>query len=121
MKDKKGKVGFSHALAGIIAVYQSEMNFRFHLLVTCIVTISGWIVQLAPLEWVAIMIVIGMVLISELINTSIEKLIDYVKPEIHPQARFIKDAAAGAVFISSIIAVVIGLIIFLPKIFNFLL
>lgn len=119
LKDKKGKkghIGFLHAFAGLIGVWKSEWNFRFHSFAALLVIIVGFMLSLTIMEWVLISFAVGLVLISELINTAIEKTIDYLKPEYHPSARFIKDAAAGAVLVSAIVAVVVGLLIFLPKI-----
>jgi len=72
------------------------------------------------LEWAAIILVIGFVLMAELFNSVIEKLIDYLKPEIHPAAKVIKDAAAGGVLIAAITAVIIGALIFIPKLIQLL-
>lgn len=115
MKDKRRRVGLSFAIKGMLAVTKSEWNFRFHLLAMLLVMGAGLLFKLSAMEWVAVIIVIGLVLITEMINTTIEKLIDYVKPEHHPAAGYIKDVAAGAVLISAIVAVVVGIIIFLPK------
>lgn len=119
LKDKKGKIGFSYAIKGILRVAKSEWNFRFHILAMILVIFAGLFFRLVALEWVAIVFVIGMVLVAELFNSTIEKIIDYVKPEYHPAAAYIKDAAAGAVLISAMTAVVVGFIIFLPKIMLF--
>lgn len=121
LKDKRKRIGFPYAIRGIIAVAKSEWNFRFHLIVMLFVIGAGFILKLTQLEWVAIVLVIGMVLITEMINTAIEKIIDYMKPEFHPTAGFIKDAAAGAVLISALVSIIVGLIIFLPKILALLL
>ena len=67
-------------------------------------------------EWIAVVCAIGIVIVSEILNTAIEKLTDMVSPEIHPKAKVVKDLAAGAVLMASIVAAVIGLIVFLPKI-----
>lgn len=115
MKDKKGRIGFRHALSGIKAVAVSEWNFRFHLATAILVIGAGFYFQLLPLEWTAVVIVIGFVLVTEVFNTVAEKMLDYLKPEFHPIAGFIKDAAAGGVLLSAITAVIVGLIIFLPK------
>lgn len=118
MKDKKGKIGFSHAIAGIIAVWKSEWNFRFHVSVMLFVLFFSFMFKLSLIEWGLIILVIGFVLVTEMINTVIERTIDYLKPEVHPTARFIKDAAAGVVLLTSIVAVIVGILIFLPKILN---
>lgn len=118
LKDKKGRIGLYHAINGILSVAKSEWNFRFHLVISVLVISSGLLFRLSILEWAAILIVIGIVLITEIFNTAVEKIIDYVKPEFHPMAGFIKDATAGGVLISAIIAVVVGVIIFLPKLID---
>lgn len=118
LEDKKGKIGIHHALAGIKAVFKSERNFRFHIIAMVLVLTSSLFLKLTQLEWAIIIIVIGLVLLTELLNTAIEKMIDYLRPAIHPDARFIKDAAAGAVLVSSIVAVLVGGIIFLPKLLS---
>src|SRR5699024_12485109 len=82
---------------------------------TLFIVIIGFIFKLNRFEWMSILIVIGLVIHAELLNTAIEKLLDYTKPEIHPKAKIIKDMAAGAVLIASIIAAIVGIIIFLPK------
>lgn len=68
------------------------------------------------IEWAIVTIVIGIVLISEIFNSVIEQTIDHVKPEIHPTAKIIKDMAAAGVLVAAMIAIIIGILIFLPKI-----
>ncbi|WP_165767880.1 diacylglycerol kinase family protein [Virgibacillus indicus] len=116
MKDKKRTIGFSYAWNGIKHVIRTERNFRFHLMAAILVIIAGIVFHISHVEWSLVMIVIGLVLILEMINTAIEKLIDYLKPEINPAAKIIKDISAAAVLISAITAAAIGLIIFIPKI-----
>lgn len=116
LKDKRKQIGFSYAIRGIIAVAKSEWNFKFHLIVMLLVIGSGLFLKISQMEWIAIVLVIGFVLVTEMINTAIEKIIDYIKPDFHPSAGFIKDAAAGAVLISALVSIIVGLIIFLPKI-----
>ncbi|WP_240510198.1 diacylglycerol kinase family protein [Virgibacillus profundi] len=118
MKGKKRSIGFSFAWNGIKTAVKTERNFKSHILAAIFVCISGLFFQLSKIEWVVILLVIGLVLVTELINTAIEKMIDYLKPDIHPSAKAIKDIAAGAVLIAAITAVLIGLIIFIPKIYT---
>ncbi|MBR3121366.1 MAG: diacylglycerol kinase family protein [Oceanobacillus sp.] len=119
LKDKKRKIGFSYAWNGIKEIAQTERNFRIHLLATLLTITAGFLFKLTMVEWAIIVLTIGLVLMAEVTNTAIEKLIDYLRPEIHPAAKIIKDVAAGAVLIAAIIAAVIGLLIFLPKLYNF--
>jgi undecaprenol kinase/diacylglycerol kinase (ATP) len=75
----------------------------------------GFVYELTTFEWCWITLAIGLVIVTEILNTAIEHLTDLVSPEFHPLAQKTKDAAAGAVLIASIIAVIIGLLVFLPK------
>ncbi|NBJ68554.1 diacylglycerol kinase family protein [Roseburia sp. 1XD42-34] len=116
LKDKKSVIGFSYAWEGIRFVIKSERNFRIHLFAAILVLIAGLILQISLIEWIIIVILIGMVLITEMLNTVVEQMIDYMKPEVHPAAKQIKDIAAGAVLIASMIAAIIGCLVFIPKI-----
>ncbi|WP_339228158.1 diacylglycerol kinase family protein [Oceanobacillus sp. FSL K6-2867] len=119
MRDKKRKIGFNYAWNGIKEIAKTERNFRIHLFATILTASAGFVFKLTMTEWAIIVLTIGLVLMAEVTNTAIEKLIDYLKPEIHPTAKIIKDIAAGAVFITAIIAAIIGLLIFLPKLYIF--
>lgn len=120
LKDKKNRIGFSHAWNGIIKTYQSELNFRIHIFAAIVVILFGILLRITSTEWVAIVFAIGFVLTAEMINSVVETMIDYIKPEYHPKAGYIKDAAAGAVLISAMVAVIIGCIIFIPRIYELL-
>ncbi len=113
---KKFLKGFVFALRGIKSAYRSEINFRFHLIVTIIIVLAGYIFNISAIAWIAQSLAIGLVLGFELINTAIEELTDMVSPEYNHMAGKIKDLAAGAVLIVSFFAMVTGLIIYLPKI-----
>lgn len=117
LRDKKW-FGFHFAWEGIIEAIKLERNLKVHLSITCIVFLLGWFVHLTLMEWVIIVLVIGFVLALELVNTAIEEIINYLKPEIHPHAKLIKDIAAGAVFIAALTAAIVGLLIFIPKLIS---
>jgi diacylglycerol kinase len=78
----------------------------------------GFFFSISHAEWLAIVFAIGIVIVAEAFNTAIEIDIDLTSPEYHPYARDTKDVAAGAVLLAAIMAAIIGIIIFLPKIFN---
>lgn len=118
LKENKGFIGLSFALNGLKEMTK-ERNFRIHMIATILVVIAGFCFQLNLLEWIVIVLVIGIVLIAETFNSVIEQMIDYIKPEIHPTAKVIKDMSAGSVLLAAIIAVIVGMIIFLPKIIQF--
>src|SRR5699024_7735890 len=103
----------------LIELSKTESNFKIHLTISIIIVIINIILQLSATEWAIILLTIGSVLIAETFNTAMERMIDYLKPEIHPQAKIIKDVAAGGVLVAAIISVIIGLIIYTPKILAF--
>ena len=81
-----------------------------------LVIILGLVLKLSLVEWAILIITIGLVLISEFINTSLEQIVDIVSPEKQEKARIAKDVAAAGVLVSAIVAVLIGALLFLPKI-----
>ncbi|SEQ17902.1 undecaprenol kinase [Virgibacillus subterraneus] len=115
---RKKSIGFSHAWNGLKEVTKTERNFKIHLIATITVIIAGILIQLTLIEWAIIMLTIGLVLVAEATNAAVEKLIDYVKPDTHPLAKTIKDVAAGAVLLAALTALIVGMIIFLPKIYG---
>ncbi len=117
---KKIIASFSFAFNGIWYAFRNELNFRIHMLFSVMVTIAAWALQISSHEWLVILLSIALVASMELINTAIEKLCDVVHPEQHPKIKIVKDAAAGAVLIAAIIAVICGVVVFLPKIISLL-
>lgn len=110
---------FKYAFQGI-RVLMHENNARFHLLATVVVILTGFLVKLSPIEWTIMCIIIGLVWVAEAFNTALEKLCDFVSPQHHPLIGKVKDLAAGGVLIISLLAVIIGIILFLPKILAYL-
>lgn len=119
-KKNRRKIGFAHAWNGIQEVIRRERNFQIHLFVAFIVICVSFLLSLTAVEWAIIVVVIGFVLVAEMLNTAIEELLNYLKPDIHPTAKLIKDIAAGAVLVASFVAVMTGFLIFLPKLFGLL-
>lgn len=107
---------FAHAWQGIRHSYKTQLNFRIHLLVLTGVVIAGFTLQINSVEWLFVIMCSMLVLSLELMNTAIEFLCDAVKKEIHPIIKIIKDVSAAAVLLVAAGSVVIGIIIFLPKI-----
>jgi undecaprenol kinase len=108
---------FTFAIVGILHAIRNERNMKIHAVVAVIVIILGLFYQLSAIEWMLIVFAIGGMLSLELMNTAIERVVDLVTKDFHPLAKQAKDVAAGAVFIYAILSVLIGCIIFLPKIF----
>ncbi len=120
MKNKSLINSFKYACMGIKSAIKSERNMKIHVLATLIVTALGFILGLDPLEWVACIFSIVIVISSEMLNTALETIVDLVSPNINPLAKKAKDIAAGSVLVMAIGAFLVGLIIFIPKIINIL-
>ena len=107
---------FSFAFAGIRSFIIREHNARIHLVGTIAVIVVAWFLHVSLTEAAVLTIVTGLVWITELLNTCIERLADLVTRDRNPHIKIIKDLAAGAVLIAAITAVIVGLFIFIPKI-----
>jgi len=108
---------FTYAWAGIKEVLRTEHNTWVHLFLTIIAVILGFIFNISIGEWSALIICMTMVWTAEIFNTCIEKLLDFISTDRHPQIKNIKDMAAAAVLIASWAAFIVGAIIFIPKFF----
>jgi diacylglycerol kinase (ATP) len=107
--------GFGYAFNGIWHAAATQLNFRVHLVAAVVAVYGGLALHISPDEWLWISLCIGLVLAAELFNTAIEFLTDLVSPEYDKKAGLVKDMSAGAVLITAISALVIGLVIFVPK------
>lgn len=103
-----------HALQGLVYVFHSQKNFRIQLVFTAVAVLGILFFPLQDSEILAVLLVAGLVLVLELINTSVEKLIDMIEPRMHTRAQVSKDALAAAVLVASLIAVIVGMYIFIP-------
>ena len=117
-KEKKTVLGtLRNALNGIVYTYSVEINFKIHLLVAVLVLLFSYILELSKMEVIVCILLIGLVLAFELINTVVEMIVDMVEPHEDPLAGMIKDASSGAVLVIAVTSAVIGLIIFIPKLY----
>lgn len=110
----------NHAWRGIFVLIKTTHNLWVQIFFAFVAIYLGFIFQISETEWLFIVFSIGLVIISETLNTAFEIDIDLTSPTYHPYARDTKDIAAGAVLLSVIVAIIIGAIIFLPKIFYLL-
>ncbi|NLX82410.1 MAG: phosphatase PAP2 family protein [Clostridiales bacterium] len=108
-------MSFAHAGDGIIGGLKAERNMVIHFGMMTLVIVLASLLQVSLMEWCLLIILFGMVLAAELINTAIEAVVDLVTQDKHPLAKLAKDTAAGAVLITALIAAVVGLIILGPK------
>ncbi len=106
---------FSNAANGIVYLFKSQPNARIELVIAIFVIIAGFIFRISNSEWLIILLCIALVLGLEGINTAIELLTDKVHPNFDLEIGKVKDVAAGAALIVSIVAAIIGFIIFVPK------
>ncbi len=113
---KKRLKSFKHAFNGLLILLREEHNSRIHFLAMIFAVVLGLVLKVASIEWICIVISIGLVISLELVNSAIENLADFASQEKHELIKKTKDLAAAGVFWSSISALVVGLLIFLPKI-----
>jgi diacylglycerol kinase len=106
---------FKHAIDGIVNATSKERNLKIHFSAMACVIAAGLIVGLSQMEWMVCIILCGLVISAELFNTAIEKAMDYISMDRHPEIGFVKDASAGAVLVLTVTSVIIGLMIFIPK------
>jgi diacylglycerol kinase len=107
---------FKNALNGIIHTFKTEGNFKVHLIITILVIAAGFFFHIDRSEWLVLIIMISLVTGSEMFNTAVECIADFISPEYDDNIKIIKDVSAGAVLISAVGAVITGLIIFIPRI-----
>ncbi len=113
---RKRADSFGYAFKGIRILVSTQPHIIIHLVVAALVIIAGFICHLSETEWLFIFLAIALVFVTEALNTAIEFAIDLASPGHHPIAGKAKDVAAAAVLIAAIFAVIVGLIVFLPKV-----
>lgn len=125
--DRKSKKGikkfvnsFKYPFSGLRYAYKNEQNLMVDVGMAIIVIIAGIVFKISVAEWAILTITVGLVISLELVNTAIEAVVDLVTENYHPLAKVAKDTSAAAVLVLAIVAIIEGLIIFLPKIINLL-
>jgi len=108
-----------HAVDGIVHTIRTQRNARIHVAVSLVVIALGFFLRLDRVSWCMLALAIGAVLAGEAINTTVEALVDLLEPEFHERAKIAKDVAAGAVLLLAATAVVVGLLILGPPLWNF--
>ena len=106
-----------HALRGAMLLVRTEPSIKIQIVIALVVTAAGFYYEISNVEWMIQILAIALVLGIEGLNTAIEKLSDYVQPNHDPRIGFLKDVSAGAVMLVSVAACIVGLIIYIPKIF----
>ena len=106
-----------YAFRGALLLLKTEASLQIQFVIAILVTAAGFFFNISLNEWMVQFLAIGLVMSIEGVNTAIEEIANFIHPEHHNKIGLIKDIAAGAVFIASIFAVIIGFVIYLPKIF----
>lgn len=108
-------VGF--AFKGALFLLKTEASIKIQFALALLVTAAGFYYNISTTEWIVQLLAISLVMSLEGVNTAVEEIANFIHPDRHPKIGLIKDIAAGAVFIASVFASIIGFIIYLPKIF----
>lgn len=128
MKNKKNEKftiksriqSFTYAINGLKILFREEHNARIHIVASIIVVVLAFLFNISLFEWLSLLILIALVISTEIINSAIENLCDYVSPKWHEIIKKVKDLSAAAVLVTAGIAVICGCIIFIPKIFDWI-
>lgn len=107
-----------YAARGLAHVFRSEQNFRIQIAIAVVVLLLMLVFRMNPLDAVAILFVMCAVLVLEILNTVVERFVDILKPRLNTYSQIIKDMMAGAVFLASFGAALVGAIIFYPYIYS---
>lgn len=120
MRARNLKQSFSCAWAGIVCAFSTQRNMKIHGLAALLVIAFGLALRVSRLEWAVLFFAIFLVIVSEMINTAVEKTVDLYTREYHPLAGMAKNVAAGAVLVACLGAVITGIIVFGPRILELL-
>ena len=106
---------FVFAGQGVWHAVRHQRNMRVHLVAAVAAVVAGLVLKISAVAWACVLLAIGLVLTAEMLNTVVESLVDLYTDEYHPLAKIAKDTAAGAVLVSSLAALAVGLAVFLPR------
>lgn len=107
-----------YALEGLTFTFVEGRNFKIQIGFAVLAGILGFVLKISSSEWLTLILITTLVLILELINTAIETVVDMVSLKFHPLAKIAKDVTAGAVLVAAMSSILIGIVIFLPKILH---
>lgn len=111
---------FGYAFEGIFYTLRTQRNMRVHLGIGLVAAALGLWLGISGVEWAVLLVMMALVLTLEMVNTVVETLVDMVTDRFHPLAKVAKDVAAGAVLVAAILAVGVGLFLFLPRLLHLL-
>lgn len=108
---------FTYAYAGIKTALKNEPNLRVHTFFALLALLTGFFLHISPLEWLLLMFTIFYVITLELLNTVLEAIVDLVSPDVKTAAKTAKDVAAAMVLLAAFMSVIVGFVIFLPRLY----
>ncbi len=111
------KKSFSYAFSGIKTAFKNEPNLRIHLVIGLVAIVLALFLNFSLIEWILLVFTIYFVIVLELINTVLESVVDLVSPEIQPKAKIAKDVSAAVVLFAAATALIVGVLLFGPKIY----
>ena len=111
---------FKYAFEGIRQTYIGEQNLKIHTFIAILVIVFGFFLKISYVEWLVCLVLIGLVLMAEFFNTAVEYVVDLASPRIHPLAKAAKDTASAGVLIMAIMSAIVGGIIFIPKLIDYI-
>lgn len=110
---------FTYAFRGLNKIFREEQNLRLQAIVGIIIIIIAFVLGVKPIEWCLIILAIFIVILLEIMNSAVERITDVLKPRIHTYVKEIKDIMAAGVMLSGLMAIIVGLIIFIPYILKY--
>lgn len=110
---------FNTAIEGIIYTIKSQRNMKLHFLIAMVIVLLAIFLNIGKIETILLAIVIALVLIAEMFNTAVEKIIDLITPDFHPLARIVKDITAGCVLIATLNSIIVGYLVFSKYLIDF--
>ena len=116
--DRRLVESFNYAIEGLMSALQNEKHMKFHILSAILIVILAILTNASKVEILLVSISVAFVIITELINTAVEALVDLISPERHPLAKLAKDVAAGAVLVAAINAICVGYLLFYDKLLD---
>ncbi len=115
---KRRLKGIKYSLKGILILITTEDSIKAQFIIGLFVIVAGVFFHISAIEWMIQLGIIGLVLVAEALNTAVEKVADFIHPEYHNKIGIIKDVAAGAAGLAAIISIIIGCVIYIPKIID---
>lgn len=107
-------ISFKHAFDGVLYTLKTQPNFQVHVVFALAAISLGFVLQITITDWSIILFVITLVLVAEMINTSIESVVDLLTDKYHLSAKIAKDVSAGMVLVTAILSVITGILVFAP-------